>query len=103
MCYVAVKRQQLLLKEAVDVLIQRVSMMISLMEKMKTGEIAYDHSLVRTMGSFADRLPAADGSTLVSSEYHSTHKDSILNSLLATMMSAVASGAYYIWRQLTST
>ncbi|KAL4439478.1 hypothetical protein ABPG77_008807 [Micractinium sp. CCAP 211/92] len=74
---------------AIKMLISRVALLHQLLLKMQSGELPFDHGLVRQAAGLIKRLPAID-SQQFGADYTTDHNDTLLSILLATVTKGTA-------------
>ncbi|KAL4437304.1 hypothetical protein ABPG75_004443 [Micractinium tetrahymenae] len=74
---------------AIKMLISRVALLHQLLLKMQSGEVPFDHDLVRQAAGLIKRLPAID-SPQFGADYTTDHNDTLLSILLATATKGTA-------------
>ncbi|KAL4855882.1 COP9 signalosome complex subunit 6a [Chlorella vulgaris] len=77
------------LHSAIKMLIARISLLHQLLLKMQSGELPYDHELVRQASGLIKRLPAID-SQQFGQDYTTEHNDTLLAILLSTITKGAA-------------
>ncbi|EFN52982.1 hypothetical protein CHLNCDRAFT_58697 [Chlorella variabilis] len=75
---------------AIKMLISRVELLHQLLLKMQSGEVPFDHQLVRQAAGLIKRLPAVD-SQQFGQDYTTEHNDTLLAILLAAVTKGTAS------------
>ncbi|PSC73827.1 COP9 signalosome complex subunit 6a [Micractinium conductrix] len=73
---------------AIKMLITRVALLHQMLEKMQSGELPFDHELVRQAAGLIKRLPAVD-----SQQFGADYTTELNDALLSTLLAAVTKGA----------
>jgi len=69
---------------AIKMLNMRVKLIVAFLEALKSGQIAYDYSLLRRINSLTNLLPAIDGDNFTQ-EFLNDYNDTLLSTYLASI------------------